>query len=205
MFQGHSRAIQRKQVSSACRDRPEIQQRTYQEWAWGLPKRKESESYVRLFATSWTHGLLQARILEWVAFPFSRASSHPEIESRSPTLQADSLPAEPQGSPRILEWVAYPFFLPNPGIEPGSPALQVDSLPTELSGKPKKKEGLGKRKTSAQPTPWRLCENFNVAKAHSNMGVGWEKTLRSYTESASRRAEPHLAGQLFPKWTIPAP
>ena len=25
------------------------------------------------------------------------------------TLQADSLPAEPQGSPRILEWVAYPF------------------------------------------------------------------------------------------------
>ena len=27
----------------------------------------------------------------------------------SPTLQAESLPAEPQGSPRILEWVAYPF------------------------------------------------------------------------------------------------
>ena len=25
------------------------------------------------------------------------------------TLQADSLPAEPQGSLRILEWVAYPF------------------------------------------------------------------------------------------------
>ena len=25
-------------------------------------------------------------------------------------MQANSLPAEPQGSPRILEWVAYPFF-----------------------------------------------------------------------------------------------
>jgi len=24
-------------------------------------------------------------------------------------LQADSLPAEPQGKPRILQWVAYPF------------------------------------------------------------------------------------------------
>ena len=39
------------------------------------------------------HGLLQARILEWVAFPFSRGSSQP----RSPALQVDSLPAEPQG------------------------------------------------------------------------------------------------------------
>ena len=31
------------------------------------------------------------------------------IEPRSPALQADFLPAEPQGSPVILEWVAYPF------------------------------------------------------------------------------------------------
>ena len=35
--------------------------------------------------------ILQARILEWVTFSFSRGSSEP----RSPTLQADSLPAEP--------------------------------------------------------------------------------------------------------------
>ena len=40
------------------------------------------------------HGILQARILKWVAFPFSREAS---IEPRSPALQADSLPAEPQG------------------------------------------------------------------------------------------------------------
>ena len=39
------------------------------------------------------HGILHARILEWVAFPFSRGSFQP----RSPALQADSLPAEPQG------------------------------------------------------------------------------------------------------------
>ena len=35
-------------------------------------------SRVWLFATPWTcivHGILQARILEWVAFPFSRGSS----------------------------------------------------------------------------------------------------------------------------------
>ena len=40
------------------------------------------------------HGILQARILEWVAFPFSRGSSQPRIEPRSPALQADSLLAE---------------------------------------------------------------------------------------------------------------
>ena len=46
------------------------------------------------------HGILQARILEWVAFPFSRGSSQPGIQPRSPALQADSLPAEPQGKPK---------------------------------------------------------------------------------------------------------
>ena len=43
---------------------------------------------------STVHGILQARILEWVAFPFSRGSSHPGIELGSPSLQEDSLPAE---------------------------------------------------------------------------------------------------------------
>ena len=36
------------------------------------------------------HGILPARILEWVAIPFSRGFSNPGIEPRSPTLQADS-------------------------------------------------------------------------------------------------------------------
>ena len=42
------------------------------------------------------HAILQARILEWVAFPFSRGSSEP----RSAALQADCLPAEPPGKAR---------------------------------------------------------------------------------------------------------
>ena len=49
----------------------------------------ESHSVVSDFET--VHGILQARILEWVAFPFSRESSQP----RDQTLQEDSLPAEP--------------------------------------------------------------------------------------------------------------
>ena len=46
------------------------------------------------------HGILQATILKWAAFPFSRDLPNPGIEPRSPTLQADSLPAEPQGKPK---------------------------------------------------------------------------------------------------------
>ena len=35
-----------------------------------------------------------------VAFPFSRDLPNPGTEPRSPTLQVDSLPAEPQGKPK---------------------------------------------------------------------------------------------------------
>ena len=45
------------------------------------------------------HGILQTRLLDWVAFPFSDLLN-PGIEPRSPTLQADSLPAKPQGKPK---------------------------------------------------------------------------------------------------------
>ena len=43
-------------------------------------------SHVWLFATPWAvyivHGILQARILEWVAFPFSRGSSQPRDQTQ---------------------------------------------------------------------------------------------------------------------------
>ena len=67
------------------------------------------QSCLTLFLTPWTvcslprssvHGVFQTRILDWVAFPFSKGSSQPGINSRSPTLQADSLPAEQPGKPR---------------------------------------------------------------------------------------------------------
>ena len=54
------------------------------------------------------NGILQARILEWVAIPFSWVSSQPRDRTQVLALQADSLPAD-KGNPRILEWVAYPF------------------------------------------------------------------------------------------------
>ena len=44
-------------------------------------------------------GILQAIILEWVAFPVSKDLPNPGIKPRSPALHADSLAAEPQGKP----------------------------------------------------------------------------------------------------------
>ena len=46
------------------------------------------------------------RILEWVAYPFSRGSSWSGIEPGSPALQADSLSTELCGNRKILEAVA---------------------------------------------------------------------------------------------------
>ena len=45
--------------------------------------------------------IFRARILEWVKwlFPSPEGLPNPGIEPRSPSLQADSLPAEPQGKP----------------------------------------------------------------------------------------------------------
>ena len=45
-------------------------------------------------------GILQAGILEWVVFPFSRGSSQPRDRTQVSALQADSLPADPQGKPK---------------------------------------------------------------------------------------------------------
>ena len=44
------------------------------------------------------HGILHARILEWVAIPSPGDLPNPGVKPRSPTLQADSFPAEPLGN-----------------------------------------------------------------------------------------------------------
>ena len=49
-------------------------------------------------------GILQARILEWVAFPFSRGSNPGLPHCRRILYQLRH-----KGSPRIREWVAYTF------------------------------------------------------------------------------------------------
>ena len=44
------------------------------------------------------------RILEWVAYPFSKDLPDPGIKPGSPALQEDSLPAKLPGSPELLRY-----------------------------------------------------------------------------------------------------
>jgi len=48
------------------------------------------------------HGILQARILEWVTISFSTDLPDPGIKPGSPTSEADTLTSEPPGKPRCF-------------------------------------------------------------------------------------------------------
>ena len=51
------------------------------------------------------HRILQTRILEWIAIPFSREFSQPRDRTQvSPALQVNSLPTEPPGNYNTLSW-----------------------------------------------------------------------------------------------------
>ena len=82
------------------------------------------------------HGILQDRILEWVAF--YRGSSQPRDRTQVSPIAGRFFPS--WASREAQEYMSgqpipSPADLPNPEIELGSPALQVYSLPTQLSGK----------------------------------------------------------------------
>ena len=49
------------------------------------------------------YGILQARILDWVAFPSPGDLPDPRIKPKSPALQADSLLSEPLGKPASMQ------------------------------------------------------------------------------------------------------
>ena len=70
----------------------------------------------QLFATPWTIQSMEfSRPEYWSGWPFPSPGDRPNpgIKPRSPTLQADSLPVEPQGKPKntgvgslsLLQWV----------------------------------------------------------------------------------------------------
>ena len=84
-------------------------------------------------------GILQARILEPVAFPFSRGSSQPRDQTQISLIAGRFFISWATRKAQEY-WSRQPIpslaDLLNPGIKSESPALQVDSLPTELSGKP---------------------------------------------------------------------
>ena len=63
-----------------------------------------------------------------ISLPSPGDLPNPGIERRSPELQADSLPAEPEGKSKNTGVGSLPFYsnIPDPETEPGSPAFQAD-------------------------------------------------------------------------------
>ena len=106
----HCLAFPEELVPAGC-DQWEAGKETAEGWGKHniphLPPALKSESVscsvLSESVTPWTvahqaplsHGILQARILEWVAIPFSRGSS-------SPRYQTDSLLSGPPGKPKCL-------------------------------------------------------------------------------------------------------
>ena len=98
-------------------------------------------SRVQLFATPWTvaHqaplslGILQARILEWVAMPSSRGSSQPRDGIQVSCIAGRFFTNEPAGNPEenLIDNV---FFspLPPPMAPPPLPQLSHPSNPPSL-------------------------------------------------------------------------
>ena len=78
------------------------------------------------------HGILQTRILEWVAVPFSRGSSHSRDRTQVPLIAGRFLPSEPPEKPKNTgvgnQWIC-PTQESNQGL---LHCRQVDSLTAEL-------------------------------------------------------------------------
>ena len=103
-------------------------------------------SHIQLFEVPWTvvhqtplsTGILQERILGWVAVPSSRRSSQTRDQTQvSRTAGRFFIVWATREAQEY--WSGQPIRppgeVPDPGIKTGSPALQMDSLPAELPGK----------------------------------------------------------------------
>ena len=75
---------------------------------------------------STVHGILQARILEWVAFPFSRGSSELRDQTEVSQIAGGFFTSwATRGNPRRLEWIK---IFSGHGI-PGGHALSFNPVP----------------------------------------------------------------------------
>ena len=70
------------------------------------------------------HGIFQARVLEWVAIPFSRGSFRPRDWTQVSCIAGDSLPADPAGKPKntgVGSLSLLHRIFPTQGSKPGLP------------------------------------------------------------------------------------
>ena len=98
--------LNNRKLSLSC---PPFLSEAVSEVKWNEMKWK-SLSHVWLFVTPWLHAILQARILEWVAFPFSKGSSQPRDWTQVSCITGRFVTVLAIGWRR--KWQPTPVFLP---------------------------------------------------------------------------------------------
>ena len=155
------------------------------------------------------HGILQARILEWVAFPFSRGSSQPRDQTQVSLMQVDSLPAEPHGKPKntevgslsLLQWI-FPTHESNRGL------LYCRQILYQLSyqGSPTVdwRVAKGKRRKAGGflPPPFFMCVKFGISKFPARQPLSSIQFSRSVVSNSLR---PHESQHARPPCPSPTP
>ena len=154
---------------SSCR--PEMSDRV--KWKW------KSLSHVQLFVTPWTTQSLEfsVRILERVAFPFSRGSSQPRARTEVSRIAGGFSAAEPPGKPGAAYGTAAATSVKGGGAGSG---------PRWRPGVPLFSEGTaGRLRGKWRPGKWGAG------------GSGWDESLQ---------CAPHMLAVRFsmvPRWRCP--
>ena len=112
------------------------------------------------------HGILQARVLEWVAMPSSRGSSRPRdrtVSPAAPALQVNSLPLSHQGSPNRC-WILSKALSSSVDIIGAfQVVLLVKNLPTNAEVRGDASPTLGSESSlrigNGNPLQYSLLEN----------------------------------------------
>ena len=155
------------------------------------------------------HGILQARILEWVAFPFSRGSSQPRDSNQVSLMQVDSLPAEPHGKPKntevgslsLLQWI-FPTNESNRGL------LYCRQILYQLSyqGSPtvdwRVAKGKRRKVGGFLPPPFFTCVMFWTSKFPARQPLSSIQFSRSVVSNSLR---PHESQHARPPCPSPTP
>ena len=137
--------------------------KTYLRAQWNLFCR------VQLFATPWTIQSVKFSRPEYWRSPSPGDLPNSGIKPRSPTLQADSLPAEPQGKPK------------NIGV--GSLSLLQQVFPTQESN-----QGLLHCRQIIYQLSYEGGHRFKPLHKHSN----WAEPNRHFTSEEMQMAKKHM-------------
>ena len=117
------------------------------------------------------HGVLQARILEWITVPSPGDLPNPGMEPRCPTLQGNSLPAEPQGMPNNTSMGSLSLLqqvFPSQELNQGLLHCRLILYQLSYQGSPDNVITLERKSEVAQSCP-ALCDPMDCSLSGSSV------------------------------------